>query len=219
MIPPEQNGEFVARMEDVLELYQQAYDARRPLVCADEQPVQLVKEMRTVLPPQRGKPERYDYEYERAGTAAIFMFCEPLAGRRKVNVRERKTREDWAHEIHELLEVDYAGADKVILVCDNLNTHFIGSLYQAFPPEEARRLARRLEIHYTPKHGSWLNIAEVELSAMTRQCLSRRIPDVETLKKQTKAWERSRNESPRTVDWRFTTKDARIRLKRLYPKY
>lgn len=219
MIPPEQNAAFVAQMEDILDLYHRPYDPKRPLVNMDEKPIQLVKETRVPLPAQKGKTLRYDYEYERNGTAVNFLFTEALAGWRKVNVRAQRTSIDWAWEIKELLDVDYAEAEKVILVCDNLNTHTIASLYKAFDPAEARRLANRLEIHYTPKHGSWLNIAEIELSVLTKQCLDARIPDLETLSKETKAWERTRNETHPTVDWQFTTDDARIKLKRLYPKF
>jgi len=206
-------------MEDILELYCLPYDPRVPVVNMDEQPVQLIQETRRPIPAHRGRPARYDYEYERAGTANVFVFIEPLRGWRKTSVRERKTRIEWAHEIKELLEVDYPHAEKVRLVSDNLNTHTIASLYEAFPPQEARRLAKRLEMHHTPKHGSWLNVAESELSVLTRQCLDRRIPDVKTLTSETKAWERRRNATGRRVDWRFTTRDARIRLKHLYPHY
>ena len=219
MIPPKYNAAFVPKMEDVLELYCLPYDPRIPVVNMDEQPVQLVKETRRPIPVQPGQPRRYDYEYERAGTANIFMFVEPLGAWRKPNVRERKTSVDWAREVKELLDVDYPQAQKVRLVCDNLNTHKIASLYEAFPPEEARRLAKRLEIHYTPKHGSWLNIAEIELSVLTEQSLDRRIPDVETLTNETKAWQQDRDGNQKGVDWRFTTHDARIKLNHLYPQY
>lgn len=205
-------------MEDILELYCLPYDSGIPLVCMDEQAHQLIKETRRALPAIPGKPQRVDYEYERHGIANLFMFVEPLGGRRHVNVRERKTRVDWAHEIKELLEVHYPQASLIRLVCDNLNTHNIASLYEAFEPEQARRLAKRLEIHYTPKHGSWLNIAEIELSVVTRQCLKRRIGDIDTLRNETQAWGRKRNERQKGVDWQFTTDDARIRLKRLYPR-
>ena len=218
MIPPEHNAEFVARMEEVLDLYCSPNDPEIPLVCMDEQPVQLVKETRTPIPAGPGHPERVDYEYERGGTANVFMFVEPLGGWRCANIREHKTRVDWATGIKELLEVHYPDAKRVRLVMDNLNTHGIASLYEAFAPEEARRLARRLEIHHTPKHGSWLNIAEIELSVLTRQCLDRRMGDIETLRRETKAWERNRNEWQKGVDWRFTNDDARIKLKRLYPQ-
>lgn len=217
-IPPQQNADFVACMEDVLDLYCLAYDPRVPLVCMDEQPRQLVKETRRPRSVAPGKPLQYDYEYERNGTANVFLFTEPLAGWRKANIRERKTAVDWAEEIRELLETDYPQAQKVILVCDNLNTHKIASLYKMFPPQEARRLARRLEIHHTPKHGSWLNIAEIELSVLSRQCLDRRIGDIACLRRACSAWNTQRNERQKGVDWRFTTGNARIRLKRLYPQ-
>ena len=205
-------------MEDVLDLYCLPYDPEIPAVNMDEQPVQLIKETRAPVPAAPGRPARTDYEYERNGTANIFMFVEPLGGWRKANVRKQKTSVDWAHEIKELLDVDYPDAKKVRLVMDNLNTHKIGALYEAFAPDEARRLARRLEIHHTPKHGSWLNIAEIELSVLTKQCLGRRIPDLEMLHRETKTWERERNRNQKGVDWRFTTDDARIKLKRLYPQ-
>ena len=218
VIPPKQNAGFVANMEDVLELYKRPYNPAIPVICMDEQPTQLIKETRMKIPVEPGKPERVDYEYERNGTAVNFMFTEPLAGWRKVNVRERKTSIDWAYEIKELLDEDYPEVEKVILVCDNLNTHTIASLYEAFEPEEARRLAERLEIHYTPKHGSWLNVAEIELSVFTKQCLDRRIPDMATLQQEAKAWYRKRNANQKGVDWQFTTEDARVKLKRLYPQ-
>ena len=194
------------------------YDPEIPLVCMDEQPRQFIKEMRIPIPLSPGKPARYDYQYERNGVANIFIFSEPLECERHTNVRERRTKVDWAHEVRDLLDVRHPEAKRVRLVCDNLNTHKIASLYEAFDPGEARRLARRLEIHYTPKHGSWLNIAEIELSALTKQCLDRRVPDIETLRRETKAWERERNGRQKGVDWRFTTEDARIKLKRLYPQ-
>ena len=217
-IPPKQNGEFVARMEDILELYCLPYDPCIPLVCMDEQSRQLIKETRIPLPAIPGKPKRVDYEYERNGNANIFLFVEPLAGWRHVNVRERRTSVDWAHEIKELPEVHYPQAPLVRLVCDNLNTHKIGSLYEAFEPKQARLIAKRLDIHYTPKHGSWLNVAELELSVLTRQCLDRRIPDIDTLHSETQSWEHTRNEKQKGVDWQFTTDDARIKLKTLYPQ-
>ena len=205
-------------MEDILDLYCLAYDPNIPMVCMDEQPLQLLKEIKEPLSIEPGQPRKYDYQYERNGTATNFMFTEPLGSWRKVNIRERKTMIDWAHEIKELLDVDYPHVKKVRLVCDNLNTHKIASLYEAFEPREARRLAKRLEIHYTPKHGSWLNIAEIELSVLTNQCLRRRIPDLQTLKHETKCWERDRNANQKSVDWQFKTDDARIKLKRLYPQ-
>ena len=171
VIPPEADGEFVAHMEEVLETYAQPYEARYPVVCMDEQPIQLLKETRVPVAATKDHPRRVDYEYERAGTASIFMFCEPLSGWRQVTVRERRTKIDWALEVEELLRTRYASADKVILVCDNLNTHTIGAFYEAFAPEQARAIVRRLEFRHTPKHGSWLNIAENELSSMTRQCV------------------------------------------------
>jgi len=206
-------------MDDILELYCMAYNAKKPLICMDEQPVQLIKETREPISNIAGSRAKYDYEYERGGTAVNFMFTEPLGRWRKVNVRERRTSKDWAEEIKELVEVDYAAAEKIILVCDNLNTHKIASLYEAFNPEQARGLAKRIEIHYTPKHGSWLNIAEIELSALTRQCQNRRIGNVEKLRKETKAWVKERNSMQKTVNWQFKTDDARIKLKRLYPVF
>lgn len=218
MIPPKQNAAFVANMEDVLEVYKRPYDPKRPVVCMDEQPTQLLKETRKKIPVEPGRPERMDYEYERNGTAVNFMFTEVLGGWRKVNIRERRTAMDWAHEMKELLDEDYPEAQKVVLVCDNLNTHKTASFYEAFEPQEARRLIERLEIHYTPKHGSWLNVAEIELSIFTQQCLDRRIPDVQTLREEAKAWYRKRNAGQKSVDWQFTTEKARIKLKRLYPQ-
>jgi hypothetical protein len=205
-------------MEDILELYCLPYNRQVPLVCMDEQPTQLIEEKRIPIPAESGKVVKYDFEYERNGTAVHFIFTEPLAGWRKVNIRRRRTSVDWAQEIKQLLDEDYPEAEKIILVCDNLNTHKIASLYEAFSPVEARRLATRLEIHHTPKHGSWLNIAEIELSALTRQCLERRIPDIDFLQKETKAWQRERNAQQKAVDWQFATEDARIKLKRLYPQ-
>ena len=205
-------------MEDVLEVYKRPRDPLAPVVCMDEQPTQLIKETRASVPAKPGQAERVDYEYERNGTASNFLFTEPLAGWRKVNVRETKTKKDWAEEVHELLEVDYPHAKKVVLVCDNLNTHTPAALYEAFPPAEARRLVERLEIHYTPKHGSWLNIAECELSVLTRQCLDRRVPDIESLRAETRTWYHQRNRNQKSVDWQFTTETARIKLKRLYPQ-
>jgi hypothetical protein len=184
----------------------------------DEQPVQLVKETRPPQPAIPGSPPRVDYEYERSGTASLFLFTEPLQGRRTVQVRERRTAVDWATDIQHLLEVQYPEATRVRLVCDNLNSHKLGSLYAAFPPDTARRLAQRLELHYTPKHGSWLNLAEGALRVLTRQCLNRRIPDIDTLRQETQAWQTRRNGGQKGVDWQFTTPDARIKLKRLYPR-
>jgi len=205
-------------MEDVLEIYKKPYNPAVPVVCMDEQPTQLIKETRKEIMVEPGKLQRVDYEYERNGTAVNFMFTEPLAGWRKVNVRQHKTAVDWAYEIRDLLNEDYAEAEKVILVCDNLNTHNIASFYEAFEPKQARQLVERLEIHYTPKHGSWLNVAEIELSVFTKQCLDRRIADIEMLQKEAKAWYCQRNAKQKSVDWQFTTQDARIKLKRLYPQ-
>jgi len=218
VIPPKQNAAFVANMEDVLKVYERPYNEQFPVVCMDEQPTQLIKETRRKLAVEPGKPERVDYEYERNGTATNFMFTEPLAGWRKVNVRLRKTAVDWAEEIKELLDEDYPDVEKVVLICDNLNTHKVASFYEAFEPKEARRLFERLEIHHTPKHGSWLNVAEIELSVFTKQCLDRRIPDIEILRQEAKAWYGRRNVSQKSVDWQFTTEDARIKLKKLYPQ-
>lgn len=205
-------------MEDVLDVYHRSYNSDYPVVCFDEQPTQLIGETRKPIPMEPGQPQRYDYEYERQGTAVNFMMTEPLAGWRKVNVRETRTAVDLAQEVKELLDVDYPDAEKVVLVWDNLNTHVPASLYKAFDPAEARRLLDRLEIHYTPKHGSWLNIAEIELSVFTGQCLGRRrIPDIETLRSQAKAWSNHRNAVQVGVDWQFTTDKARTKLKRLYP--
>lgn len=205
-------------MEDVLDVYQKPYNPRVPVVCMDEQPVQLVAETRTPLPMLPGCPQRFDHEYRRLGTTNVFLFTEPLAGWRRIALSERKTQQDWAREIHQLLTVDYPHAKKVILVCDNLNTHKIGSLYEAYPPEVARNLIKRLEIHYTPKHGSWLNIAECELSTYTRQCLGKRTGSNKELETRTKQWVTSRNQQQVGVDWQFKNKNARIKLKRLYPK-
>lgn len=205
-------------MENVLEAYEQPYDPNRPLVCMDETNKQMVKETRQTMEAQPGQPERFDYEYERNGTANIFMFCEPLQGWRHVNVTDRRTKVDFALQIKELLEVHYPDVDCVRLVMDNLNTHAPASLYEAFEPSEARRLLERLEIIHTPKHGSWLNIAEIELNVMARQCLDRRIPNKLTLHREIAAWESPRNSDQTPVDWQFTNDDARIKLRRLYPK-
>ena len=208
----------MANMEDVLEVYHRPYDPTIPQICMDEQPVQLIKETRVPLPGAPGKPERYDYEYERNGTASIFMFSQPVVGWRRVSVRDHKTAIDWAEEIRILLEEDFPDEAKIALVCDNLNTHTLASLYKAFAPVKARSLAERLEIHFTPKHGSWLNMAEIELSVLTNQCLDRRIPDLQTLIQETQAWQHHRNTGNKTIDWHFKTEDARIKLKRLYPQ-
>ncbi|HPE73170.1 MAG TPA: IS630 family transposase [Candidatus Competibacter sp.] len=217
VIPPQANAEFVCAMEDVLDVYTRPYDPARPVVCLDELSKQLVAETRLPIPARPGHPERVDYEYERQGTANLFLTCEPLVGQRHATVTEQRTAVDFAHEVRDLLEVRYPHAEKVVLVMDNLNTHKPAALYEAFEPTLARSLVERLEIHHTPKHGSWLNMAEIELSVLSRQCLDRRIPDADTLTHEVAAWEQARNADPRSVNWRFTTPDARIKLKRLYP--
>ena len=217
-IPPEHNGAFVAAMEDILEVYARAYDPNRPVVCMDEKPYQLLDETREPIPMKAGSTKKVDSEYVRHGTCSIFIFTEPLGGWRYAEALPRRTKIDWAGKIQWLLDVEYPEAEKVILVMDNLNTHAISSLYEAFSPEVALRLAKRLEIHFTPKHGSWLDIAEIELAALSAQCLgSRRIPDIDTLNKELTNWHRYRNEAQKGVNWQFTTADARIKLKRLYP--
>jgi hypothetical protein len=216
-IPPKQSSEFVWRMEDVLDVYCRPDDPRFPQVCLDETSKHLLGEVRPpelVIP---GHPAHLDNEYERLGTANLFLFCEPLRGWRQVRVTERRTKVDWALAIRALVAVHYPNADRIVLVIDNLNTHSPASLYEAFDPAEAKRLADKLEIHQTPKHGSWLNIAEIELSVLARQCLDRRIDSRARLMQETAAWEAERNASQRGVDWRFTTADARVKLKRLYP--
>jgi transposase len=205
-------------MEDVLELYHMPYDPWYPVVCMDESCKQLVGEVREPISCKPGQPKRVDDEYVRKGIVEIFMEVEPLAGKRHVVVTERRTRKDWAQQIQQMLDDRYPDAIKVCLVMDNLNTHRIASLYESFEPQEARRLAKRLDIHYTPKHGSWLNMAEIELSALKGQCLNRRIADMVTMQSEVTAWEKNRNNSMRKIDWQFTTNDARTKLKRLYPK-
>jgi len=217
VIPPEQNAEFVAAMEDVLEVYQRPRDPQQPLVCLDEQSKQLIKETRRPVPAGSGRVERHDYEYERNGTANLFMLFAPLEGWRHVKVTERRTKIDFAEVIRELVDVHFPEAEKIVLVMDNLNTHKPASLYEAFPPALARRLIEKLEIHYTPKHGSWLDMAETELSVLTKQCLDRRIPDAATLTREVAAWESQRNTAQAKIDWQFTTDQARTKLKRLYP--
>ena len=200
-----------------MDVYHRPYDPRRPMVCMDEASKQLIGEVREPLPTRPGRIQKYDSEYKRLGTANIFMAVEPLAGQRTVRVTDRRTKLDWAEFIRHLLEDVYADADLVVLVMDNLNTHSIGSLYEAFEPDKARSLASRLEIHHTPKHGSWLNMAKTELSILCRQCLDRRIDCQETMTHEVAAWEEERNANESTIDWQFTTADARIKLKRLYP--
>jgi hypothetical protein len=204
-------------MEDVLDVYHRPYDPARPVVCLDEASKQLVGEVVEPLPPGPGQPERFDYEYVRNGTANLFMLSEPLAGWRHVMVTDRRTAVDFAEAVRWLAEDVYPDAERVVLVMDNLNTHKLASLYEAFPPDQARRIAERVEVHHTPKHGSWLNVAEIELSVLARQCLDRRIESVEALLDQLEPWEEDRNDRAVGVNWRFTTADARIKLRRLYP--
>jgi len=216
-IPPEQNGEFVCHMEDILEVYRRPLNPKRPVVCMDEMPYQLIAETRTPQPLQRTRARRYDYEYKREGVVNLFLAFAPLLGQRFVCVTSRRTAVDWAHFIRYLVDELFPAAECIVLVLDNLNTHVGGALYEAFPPQEARRLLSKLEIHYTPKHGSWLNMAEVEFSVLSRQCLDRRIGTQKLLVREVTAWVNSRNTSGATAHWQFTTADARIKLKRLYP--
>jgi len=204
-------------MEDVLEVYTQPYDPLRPQVCMDETSKQLLSDLREPLPAQPGQPARVDYEYQREGVADLFMFFEPLTGKRFVKVTDQRTRKDWANAMKGLADEIYPQAEKIVIVMDNLNTHSPASFYVTFEPEEARRLTNRFEFHYTPKHGSWLNMAEIELSVLIRQCLSRRIADKAILESEVNAWQIDRNAKVVKVDWRFTTADARIKLKHLYP--
>lgn len=216
MIPPDQNGNFVANMERVLDVYKRPFDQCYPVVCMDESPKQLIGETRIPIPASPGQPARYDYEYSRRGVCNIFMACEPLAGKRLVSITERKTKRDWAHFLKEIAE-HYKDAAKITLIMDNLNTHEPGSFYEAFPPEQAKNLWDRFEFVYTPKHGSWLNMAEIELNVLIGQCLSRRIEDIQVVRKEVRAWQLSRNTKGAKVNWRFTSSKARIKLKRLYP--
>lgn len=206
-------------MEDVLEVYHLPYDPDYPVVCMDESCKQMIGEVREPIPYAPGRPVRMDDEYIRNGVAEIFMEVEPLAGRRHVAVTEHRTRKDWALQIKDMLDERYPDAIKVRLIMDNLNTHSIASLYETFDPKEARRLTERLDIHYTPKHGSWLNMAEIELSVLKGQCLDRRIADIKTMQTEVTAWEQGRNNRDMKIDWQFTTSDARIKLKRIYPKF
>ena len=206
-------------MEDVLEVYARPHDPKAPVVCMDEKPYQLLGHARDPIPATPGHDRREDSEYLRGGTCSIFVWAEPLAGRRRVIARQQRTRIDWAHEVDHLLTVDYPDVERVVLVMDNLNTHTIGSLYEAFEPAKARALAERLEIHHTPRHGSCLNIADIELSALTRQCLDRRIDDIDVLNAELAAWQNATNADQRQVQWHFTTSDARIRLRHLYPAH
>ena len=216
-IAPQANAEFVWHMEDILSVYTRPYDPRFPQVCFDEASTQVLREARSPLPPKPGQPKRQDSHYVRGGVRNCFLACEPLTGWRHVTVTEHRTKVDFAQQIKELVDVRYPTAERIVLVLDNLNTHSPASLYAAFPPDEAKRLTTKLEIHYTPKHGSWLNMAEIELSVLHRQCLDRRLPDGVELVDEVAAWEAERNQHDARIDWRFTTTDARIKLKRLYP--
>lgn len=205
-------------MEDVLDVYETPYDPHRPVVCMDEKPYQLLGEVRNSWAMRPGDNKKVDSEYQRNGTCSIFAFIEPLGGRHHVSVREHRTAADWAEEIKYLVDEMYPDAEKIILVMDNLNTHKAASLYKKYPPEEARRIIKKIEIHYTPKHGSWLDIAEIELNVMTRQCLSRRIESIDILRSELSTWEQERNSTKATVNWQFRTKDARVKLISLYPE-
>jgi hypothetical protein len=206
-------------MEDVLDVYRRPLDPKRPLVCMDECSRQLIGEIRAPVPAAPGRPERFDFEYVRNGTCNLFVFSAPLLGWRRVEVTERRTRRDWAEQVRRLVEEDFPEAEKIVLVMDNLNTHGPASLYERYEPATAKRIFDKLEIHHTPKHGSWLNMAEIELSVMNRQGLSDRVEGMEQMKREASAWARRRNEEVRVIEWRFTTTDARIKLKRLYPQY
>jgi hypothetical protein len=219
VIPPDQNAEFVACMEEVLETYAKAYDPEHPVICMDEQPVQVLKETRVPIDATVEQPKRVDYEYERNGTASIFMFAEPLSGFRHVTARPQRTKVDWALEVAHLLDTRYADCQQVTLVLDNLNTHTKGAFYETFPPDQARDYIKKINFVYTPKHGSWLNVAECELSCMTSQCIrGRRIGELTELQNEILAWANATNEKQRGVDWQFKIDDARTKLKRLYPK-
>jgi hypothetical protein len=216
VIPPEQNGSFVANMEMVLDVYKRPFDSRFPVVCMDESPKQLIGETKTPIPASPGQPAKYDYEYKRCGVCNIFMACEPLAGKRMVKITERKTKRDWTYLLEEIA-AQYKSAEKITLVMDNLNTHTPGSFYETFPPDKAKALWGRFEFVYTPKHGSWLNMAEIELNVLTGQCLNRRIDDIKIVRKEVQAWQEFRNNKNAKVNWQFTAEDARIKLSRLYP--
>jgi hypothetical protein len=204
-------------MEEVLDVYKRAYNSKKPLVCFDERPKQLISELRKPILAKPGRSARYDYEYRRNGVANIFMMFEPLVGKRHVKVTDRRTKKDWAYCMRQLVDEIYPKAEQIVLVMDNLNTHKKASLYEAFEPAEARRVADKLEIHYTPKHGSWLNMAEIEMSVMSRQCLSDRMDNMDRLSSEVLSWSQARNANKSKVHWRFTTTDARIKLKKLYP--
>ena len=219
VIPPEANAEFVASMEEVLDVYHRPYDATHPVICMDEQPLQLLKETRKQIKATKVHPKRVDYEYARGGTASIFMFNEPLSGWRTVKVRPQRKKVDWAKEVAGILDKRYADCEQVTLVCDNLNTHTKGAFYEAFAADKARAYVKKINLCYTPKHGSWLNVSECELSAMTRQCLAgRRIGTIKKVRKEVKAWAKATNKKQRAVDWQMQLDDARIKLKSVYPK-
>lgn len=219
VIPPEADAEFAANMEEVLDVYQRPYDETHPVLCMDEQPVQLTKEVKKPIAATSNHPKRVDYEYERAGVACLFMFNEPLAGWRTVTARSQRKKTDWAEEVANLLDSRYSHCDQITLVCDNLNTHTKGAFYEVFAPQQARDYVKKINFCYTPKHGSWLNIAECELSAMTRQCLkNRRIDTLQKLQTQVEAWSKDTNNRQRGVDWQMKIDDARIKLKSIYPK-
>lgn len=217
-IPAEGNAHFVCQMEEVLEVYKRPHDPRYPVVCMDETSVQCIRETQAPIAARPGQPERYDGEYERNGVAHLMLFYAPFDNWRRIQVADNHAAGEWAEGVRRLVEEDYADAKRITLVMDNLNTHTGASLYKVFPPERARALLEKLEIVYTPRHGSWLNIAECEFSVLSRQCLSRRLPDRQTVTKEVKAWVAVRNQQTKPVDWRFTTTDARIKLKRLYPQ-
>lgn len=219
MIAPEANSAFVANMEDVLEVYQRPRDPERPVVCLDETSKQLILETRAAVPAKPGRKARHDYEYERNGVANLFMLFAPLEGWRRVKVTDRHAAVDYAHVLKDLSDLHFPGASRIVLVQDNLSTHKTASLYEAFPPDEARRLVERFEWHYTPKHGSWLDMAESELGVLATQCLDRRIPNKQTLAREVSAWQDNRNKHHAKADWQFTTADARVKLKRLYPLF
>jgi len=216
VIPPENNADFVARMEDILDLYHEPYDPLRPVVCFDECPVHLRGDGKAPLPAKPGRDARYDYTYKRNGTRNLFVYSEPLVGWREITVTNRRTKQDWANAMHALVE-QYPDVEIIRVVLDNLNTHRPGALYETYPPAEARRILERLEFHFTPVHGSWLNMAEIEINVLTRQCLDRRIPDAATLRSEVAAWASARNEKSSQIEWQFTTEDARTKLYRLYP--
>lgn len=219
MIPPKANADFVYRLEDVLDLYTQPYDPKRPVICMDETNRQLISEMKVPIKMKPGQPVKYDYQYKREGVCNLFMFFEPLRGWRRILVQKHRTKKDWVMCVTTILEECWDEIEIMRLVVDNLNTHNPAAFYEFFKPKKARQLLSRLEFHYTPKHASWLNMAEIDLSVLTRQCLKQRIPSQEAMEKEVDAWVTRRNQACRTVDWQFTTEDARIKLKRLYPSY